>query len=78
MGCNTSQEQAAVSVGNENAATTNVDNDINADTAVKQESNEAILKDSSNQVPMVNGDPLGKDEGESIKILSSHFFSLRI
>lgn len=63
MGCNTSQEKATASVENENAATTNADNDINADADVKQESNVQIQKDS-NEIPMVNGDPLGKDEGK--------------
>lgn len=63
MGCNTSQEPAAVSVENENAAKTDVDNDLNAEADVKNESGKEVLKDTSSETPMVNGDPLGKDEG---------------
>lgn len=70
MGCNTSQEPAAVSVENDNAAKTDAENDINAETDVKNESKEKVLKDTSIEMPMVNGDPLGKDEGELIFLIN--------
>lgn len=66
MGCNTSQEQATVSVENENAAKADADNDLNAEADVKNESGKEVLKDTSSETAMVNGDPLGKDEGELI------------
>lgn len=63
MGCNTSQEPAAVSVEKDNAATTDAENEKNAETDVKNESKEQNQKETSSEMPMVNGDPLGKDEG---------------
>lgn len=65
MGCNTSQEKATLSVENDNVAATNADN-----TDVKNESDQLISNDPSNEIPMVNGDPLGKDEGKYITSLN--------
>lgn len=74
MGCNTSQEQATVSVEPaDNAAKTVTENDMNADVDLKTERNETTVKDTSTEIPLVNGDPIGKDEGE-LFINSNPFF----
>lgn len=74
MGCNTSQEPATVSVENDAAK---ADNDINAEVDVKSDSNEKMPKVTENEIPMVNGDPLGKDEGE-LNINSNLIFLINI
>lgn len=74
MGCNTSQEPATSSVENDNAAKPGADNVEAAEADVKNESVNEILKGSSNEIPMVNGDPLGKDEGELVVYIQIYYF----
>ncbi len=66
MGCNLSQEPSTVPIDDDNEAKT--DNDINAEADIKNESdnNKTQINDTSNEILMVNGDPLGKDEGKLI------------
>lgn len=66
MGCNTSQEPAAVSVDNENAVKTDDGIDIDTEADIKNENSDKPLNDSSNEAPIANGDPLGKDEGKLV------------
>lgn len=70
MGCNTSQEPAAVPVESDDNAANNATDDAagtvtsHAEPETKKEIEQQNHQPEPDEPPMVNGDPLGKDEGE--------------
>lgn len=68
MGCNTSQEKAAAvqegAVDKNEADATNEDNKNNVEAElIKSKVSEVKNAVTPEEVPMLNGEPLGKDEG---------------
>lgn len=89
MGCNTSQEKptSAISAGTPDEAaaadmTSNEDNQNNVETELLKSkvalAPVAAMEDVSDSLPMLNGEPLGKDEGKNLYRFTFHSSLLEI